>query len=276
MPQMKAKVHLPLQHPMVSSLPLSSDPRGEETLAWKNKKQRGKKLPNLQLDFQKSKSPTPPPLEGPSVWLAAQIEALPARPHTPKCQPRVLALSSGEFYFKKGHYFIQIGGVADRWAAGERGPFGFPTRREEVGQGIKDADGGWVGGGVLEEDSSPQIALRVSTEPGSSLLRLMAALIDQVVRCIFALTGGEFRCLILWALLTLSQTMSTQSPLVQSSPAWTREPACRPPPSPTPPPRPLTASLFHQEGGLNTLDCHGAANTEGTVVVRLDGCTPQD
>lgn len=82
---------------------------------------------------------------------------------------------------------------------GELGPFGFPTHREEVGQGIKDADGGWVGvcGGGLEEDSSPQIALGVSTEPGSSLLRLMAALIDQVVRCIFALTGGEFRCLIL-------------------------------------------------------------------------------
>ncbi|KAK9531711.1 hypothetical protein VZT92_011118 [Zoarces viviparus] len=59
---MKAKVHLPLQHPMVSSSSLSSDPRGEEETLGKTPK-------ILQLDLRNPKSPPPPPPQR-TVWLA--------------------------------------------------------------------------------------------------------------------------------------------------------------------------------------------------------------
>lgn len=65
MPQMKAKVHLPLQHPIVSCS--SSSP------VIHVEKKKTVKLPNLQQNLENP--PQKIPLEG---RLAAQVEALPA------------------------------------------------------------------------------------------------------------------------------------------------------------------------------------------------------
>lgn len=74
MPQMKAKVHLPLQHPIVS---YSTSPvihvERKKTQLWV-------KLSNLQQDLENLKAPG-----GLSGWLAAQVEALPARPQRTEC-----------------------------------------------------------------------------------------------------------------------------------------------------------------------------------------------
>ena len=68
-----------------------------------------------------------------------------------------------------------------------RGAWSLWIPSTQGGGGSGDQRCRWrVEGRGLEEDSSPQIALGVSTEPGSSRLRL----IDQVVCCIFDLTGG--------------------------------------------------------------------------------------